>query len=155
MDNCPVYRFHPGSVVAVFGGDRSRIITGGIFRQWDEHVGHQFSQNPRAGVADDQLAKFSEWLHPGALLSGEAICAGTVQECDVVSVDATGANSNAWVEAVHELRQKRQDNFIGIIVRPLMRSQGLVGLWARVFRQHLVVDCGRVTGTNADTQDAG
>jgi hypothetical protein len=48
-----------------------------------------------------------------------------------------------------------KDNFIGIIGRPFVRSSGLVGLWARVFRQHLVVDCGRVTGAHAVTQDAG
>jgi hypothetical protein len=36
-----------------------------------------------------------------------------------------------------------------------VRSPGLVGLWARVFRQHLIVDCCRVTGALAVTQDAG
>jgi hypothetical protein len=64
MDSCPVYRFHPDRVVAVFGGDWSRIITDGILHQ---HVGRQFSQNPRAGIAEDQLAKFAQWLHPGKL----------------------------------------------------------------------------------------
>jgi hypothetical protein len=104
-----------------------------------------FSRNPRAGIVEDQLAKFAEWLHPGALLSGEAIRAGTVQACDVVGVDTTRANSNVRVEVVHELRQIRQDKFVGIIGRSFVR----------VFRQHLVVDCGRVTVTHTVTQDAG
>jgi hypothetical protein len=72
-----------------------------------------------------------------------------------VGVNATGANSKSRVEAIHEFRQILQDNVIGIIGGPFVRSPGLVGLWARVFRQHLVVDCGRVTGTQAVTQDAG
>jgi hypothetical protein len=104
-----VYRFHPDRVVAFYGGDWSRIITSGILHQRGEHVGRQFSRNPRADVAEDQLSKFAEWLHPGALLSGEAIRAGTVQVCDVVGVDTTRTNSNVRVEAVHELRQNRQD----------------------------------------------
>jgi hypothetical protein len=139
----------------ITSGDWLRIITGGIRHQRGEHVGRHFSRNPRADVAEDQLATFVEWLHPGALLSGEAIHAGTVQACDVVGVDTTRTNSNVRVEAIYELRQGRQDNVIGIISRPFVRSPGLVGLWVRVFRQHLVVDCGRVTGTQAVTQDAG
>jgi hypothetical protein len=91
---CSVYRFHPDRIVAVFGGDLSRIITDGIFHQRGEHVGRQFSRNPRAGVAEDQLATFADWLHPGAFLSGEAIRATTVQACCLVGVDTTGANSN-------------------------------------------------------------
>jgi hypothetical protein len=94
FDNCSVYRFHPDRIVAVFGEDWSRIITGGILHQRGEHVCRQFSRNPRAGVAEDQLAQFAEWLQPGALLSGKAIRAGTVQACDVVGVDTTGSNSN-------------------------------------------------------------
>jgi hypothetical protein len=82
-------------------------------------------------------------------------CGQTVQACDVVGVDAMGANSNVQVEAVHELRQNRQDNIIGIIGGPFVRSSGLVGLWARVPCQHLVVYCSRVTGTHAVTKDAG
>jgi hypothetical protein len=70
-------------------------------------------------------------------------------------VDTTRTNSNVRVEAVHELRKIREDNVIGIIGRPFVRSPGFVGPWMRVFRQHLVVDYGRVTGAQAVTQDAG
>jgi hypothetical protein len=72
-----------------------------------------------------------------------------------VGEDTTRTNSNVRVEAVHKLRQIRQINFIGIIGRPFMRSSGLVGYLVRVFRQHMVVNCGHVTGTQAVTQDAG
>jgi hypothetical protein len=78
FDDCSVYRFHPDRIVAVFGVDRSRIITGGMLHQRGEHVGRQFSRNPWADVAEDQLAKFAEWLHSGALLSVEAVYTGTV-----------------------------------------------------------------------------
>jgi hypothetical protein len=155
FDKWSVYRFHPGHIVAVFGGDRPRIITGGMLHQRDEHFGRQFSRNPRADIAEDQLATFAEWLHPGALLSGETIHAGTVQACDVVGVDTTRTNSNVLVEVVHGLRQIRKDYFIGIVGRPFVRSPGVVGHWVRVFHQHLVVACGRVTGTQTITQDVG
>jgi hypothetical protein len=115
-----------------------------MLHQRGEHVGRQFSRNPRADVDEDQLAKFAEWLHSGALLSVEAVHTGTVQARDVVCVDTTRTNSNVRVEAVHELRKIREDNVIGIICRPFVRSPGFVGQWMRVFRQHLVVDCGRV-----------
>jgi hypothetical protein len=80
---------------------------------------------------------------------------GTVQACDVVYVETTRTNSNVRVEAAHELRKIREDYVIGIIGRPFVRSPGFVGQWMRMFRQHLVVDCGRVTGAHAITQDAG
>jgi hypothetical protein len=120
-----------------------------------EHVSRQFSRNPRADIAEDQLAKSAEWLHSGALLSVEAVHTGMVQACDVVCVDTTRTNSNVRVEAVHELRKIREDYIIGIIGKLFVRSPGFVGQWMRVFRQHLVVDCGRVTGDHAVTQDAG
>jgi hypothetical protein len=123
-----VYQFHPDHVVALNGGNWTHIITGGLLHQRGAHADRQFLRNPRAGVAEDELAKLAEWLQSGALLSGEAIRAGTIQECDVMGVDAKGANSNERVESVHELRQNRHDNFIGIIGNPLARSPGLVGL---------------------------
>jgi hypothetical protein len=53
FDDCSVYRFHPDRIVAVNGGDWSRIITGGMLHQRGEHVGRQFSKNLRADVAED------------------------------------------------------------------------------------------------------
>jgi hypothetical protein len=72
-----------------------------------------------------------------------------------VGVNTTRTNSNVRVEAVHELRQIGQENVIGIIASPFVWSPGLIGQGMRVFRRHLVVDCGRVTGTQAVTQDVG
>jgi hypothetical protein len=41
IDNCPVYRSRPNRVVAFFGGDWSRVITGGLLLWRGEHVGRQ------------------------------------------------------------------------------------------------------------------
>jgi hypothetical protein len=60
IDNFPVNRCRPNSVVEVFCGDWSRVINGGLLHQRGEHVGREFSRNLRAGVAEDQFAKFVE-----------------------------------------------------------------------------------------------
>jgi hypothetical protein len=87
IDNCSVNRNRPNRVVAVVGRDWLRAITGGLLHERGERVGRKFSRNPRAGVAEDWLAKFAEWLHPGALPSGEAVRAGAVQPCGVMGED--------------------------------------------------------------------
>jgi hypothetical protein len=83
-----------------------------MLHQRGEHAGRQFSRNPRADVAEDRLAEFAEWLH-----------------------SVPRPFTNVRVEAVHELRKIREDNFIGIIGRPFVRSPGFVGQWMRVFQR--------------------
>jgi hypothetical protein len=86
-----------------------------------------------ARAAEYPLAESAEWLYSGALRSVSGVHLDTVQACDVVCVETTRTNSNARVEAVHELRKIREDYVIGIIGRPLVRSPGFVGQWMRVF----------------------